>query len=125
MRYPSDHASHDLAQLMQHTNDYRSLLTQSVFLSGDPEQPVDRMEHAFQLLTAHEDLYHSMIAKSRSSHETMHAQLLEKVAAGVLLTEELEIFMSIEKACWDAIQVDEFDFDAVNSKHCEPVKQMG
>lgn len=125
MRYPSDLASHDLAQLMQHKNDYRNLLAQSVFLSGDPEQPVDRMEHAFQLLTANEDLYHAMIAKSRASHETMHAQLLEKVADGVLLTEELEILMRIEKACWDAIQVDEFDFDAVNSKHCEPVKQKG
>ncbi|NBP96758.1 MAG: DUF1974 domain-containing protein, partial [Burkholderiaceae bacterium] len=62
MRYPSDQASHHLAQLMQHPNDYRQLLTESIFLSGDPKQPVDRMEHAFQLLMAHEDLYHAMDA---------------------------------------------------------------
>ena len=123
MRYPSDQASHHLAQLMQHPNDYRQLLTESIFLSGDPKQPVDRMEHAFQLLMAHEDLYHAMIAKSRDSHETMHVRLLEKVAAGVLSSEEVDILMSIEKACWDAIQVDEFEFDAVNSKHCDPVNQ--
>ena len=123
MRYPSDQASHHLAQLMQHPNDYRQLLTESIFLSGDPKQPVDRMEHAFQLLMAHEDLYHTMIAKSRDSHETIHARLLEKVSSGVLSAEEVDILMSIEKACWDAIQVDEFEFSAVNSKHCDPVNQ--
>lgn len=111
MHYPSDVESHQLAQLMQHPNDYRSLLVKSVYLSGDPAEPVDKMEHAFQLLTEHEDLYHAMIAKSRDKHETLHARLSEKVAAGVLLPKELEILMSIDQACWDAIQVDEFDFD--------------
>ncbi len=110
MRYPSDQASHHLAQLMQHTNDYRKLLANSVYLSGDPEQPVDKMEYAFQLLTEHEDLYHAMIAKSRDTREKLQARLLEKVSLGLLLPKEMEILMSIEAACWDAIQVDEFDF---------------
>ena len=123
MRYPSDNASHHLAQLMQHPNDYRKLLTESIFLSGDPQQPIDRMEHAFQLLMAHEDLYHAMIAKSRVSHESMKKILLEKVAAGTLSAEEVEILLRIEQACWEAIQVDEFEFDAVNSKQCEPANQ--
>jgi acyl-CoA dehydrogenase len=121
MRYPSDQASHALAQLMQHTNSYRTLLTESIYLSGDPKQPVDRMEHAFQLLAAHEDLYQAMIAKSRGSRDTLQALLKEKVNSGMLLAEEAEILMSIEQACWDAIQVDEFEFEAVNSKHCDPV----
>lgn len=121
MRYPTDRAGHDLAQLMQHANDYRALVAESVFLSGDPRQPVDRMEHAFQLLVAHEDLYHAMIAKSRGSREALQARLAEKVAAGVLLTEEAEILAAIEQACWDAIQVDEFEFSAVNSNHCVPI----
>lgn len=110
MRYPSDQASHHLAQLMQHSNDYRKLLAASVYLSGDPEQPVDKMEHAFQLLTEHEDLYHAMIAKSHDTREALHARLLEKVSLGLMLPKEVEILMSIEQACWDAIQVDEFDF---------------
>lgn len=110
MRYPSDEMSHHLAQLMQHPNDYRKLLASYVYLSGDPEQPVDKMEHAFQLLTEHEDLYHAMIAKSRGKRETLHKRLLEKVAAGLLLPNEVDILMRVEQACWDAIQVDEFDF---------------
>lgn len=125
MRYPSDQASHQLAQLMQHGNDYRELLAQTIYLSGDPTQPVDRMEHAFQLLSQHEGLYHAMIAKSRCKHEDMHASLLEKVKTGVLQAGDVDILMSIEHACWDAIQVDEFGFDAVNSKHCDPISTEG
>lgn len=122
MHYPSDQASHDLAQLMQRPNDYRQLLTQFLYLSGDSDQPVDRMEHAFQLLIANEDLYHAMISKERGSRETLKAHLAEKVATGVLSDEELGVLLKIEQACWDAIQVDEYEFDAVNSQDCEPVK---
>lgn len=121
MCYPSDQASHDLAQLMQHPNEYRQLLTHLLYLSGDPKQPVDRMEHAFQLLTAHEDLYHAMISKARGNHETLANRLQEKVKSGVMSEEELGILLQIEQALWDAIQVDEFEFDRVNSNHCEPV----
>ena len=121
MRYPSDKISHQLSQLMQHPNDYRKLLAKSVFLSGDPKQPVDRMEHAFGLLMAHEDLYHAAIVKSRDSHETIQAGLLEKVAAGSLTSEEAAIIMQIEQACWDAIQVDEFNFDSVALKKYKTV----
>lgn len=122
MHYPSDQASHDLAQLMQRPNDYRQLLTQFLYLSGDSDQPVDRMEHAFQLLIAHEDLYHAMISKERGSREALKTHLAEKVATGVLSDAELGILLKIEQACWDAIQVDEFEFDTVNSEHCDPVK---
>lgn len=122
MQYPSDQASHDLAQLMQHPNDYRQLLMQMLYLSGNPEQPVDRMEHAFQLLTEHEELYYAMISKTRGPRETLPARLAEKVATGVLTDAELGILLKIEQACWDAIQVDEFEFDAVNSEYCDPVK---
>ncbi|HVT61944.1 MAG TPA: acyl-CoA dehydrogenase domain-containing protein, partial [Legionellaceae bacterium] len=122
MAYPSDKQSHQLAQLMQHSNDYRDLIKKSVFLSGDPHQPVDRMEHAFELLDKHADLYHAIIVKTRGNRENLHHRLLQKVQEGELRVEDVDKLMAIEQACWDAIQVDEFPFDAVNSRHCDPVE---
>ncbi len=121
MRYPSDQQSHRLAQLMQHPNAYRDSLKQSVFLSGDPNQPVDRMEHAFHLLNEHEELYHDMIVKSRGKRDDLREQLLQQATDGQRQPTEVERLLAIEQACWDAIQVDEFEFAAVNSKHCDPV----
>ncbi|PJD90425.1 MAG: acyl-CoA dehydrogenase [Legionella sp.] len=121
MPYPSDQQSHRLAQLMQHPNEYRDLLKQSVFLSGDVSQPVDRMEHAFHLLTEHEELYHDILVKSRGKREDFQERLLKQVEEGLIQPTDVDKLLAIEQACWDAIQVDEFEFAVVNSKHCDPV----
>ncbi|MCR9192798.1 MAG: acyl-CoA dehydrogenase [Gammaproteobacteria bacterium] len=122
MRYPSDETSHELAQLMQRSNGYRSLLKRSVFLSGDAQQPVDRMEHALDLLSEHAELYRSTVAKSHGKRESLRERLLELVEEGQIQTTDVEVLLNIEQACWDAIQVDEFEFDDI--ERGKPVEQV-
>ena len=40
---------------MTGNNHYRDRMKNFVYLSGDPKQPVDRMEHALQLIINTED----------------------------------------------------------------------
>ena len=43
-------------------------------------------------------------------------KLLEKVASGVLTQGEMNALLTVEKARWDAMQVDEFNFDSMTKK---------
>jgi acyl-CoA dehydrogenase len=121
MRYPSDKLDHQLARLMTENNNYRDTLTKAIYLSGDPTQPIDRMEHALQLLLKNAALYKKISDLKRYRSTQLFDKLAEKVAAGVLTQEEMDTLVTIEKARWDAMQVDEFSFDSMTNKTYEPL----
>lgn len=43
-------------------------------------------------------------------------QLAEKVAKGELTQQEMDQLTAVERACWDAVQVDEFSFEAMKGQ---------
>ncbi len=108
MRAPSDKQDHQLAQLMMQPNAYRDLLKQALFLSGDPSQPVDRMEHAFELLMQSEESYQKFGRMQYTTFSDLDAQLEKKMQEGVLSAADKDMILKTEQARWDAIQVDEF-----------------
>ena len=116
MRYPSDKLDHELAQLMTQNNHYRENLIASLYLSGDPQQPVDKMEHALQLILKSTDFYKKISDLKRQPLGSLKEKLAEKVVAGGLTREEMESIIAVEKARWDAMQVDEFSFDSMKKK---------
>lgn len=116
MHYPSDKLDHQLAQLMTQNNHYRTHMIKSIYLSGDATQPVDRMEHALQLILKHADLYKKISELRRYTFGGLKEKLAEKVAAGELSQQEMDDLVTVEKARWDAIQVDEFTFDSMKKK---------
>jgi len=116
MHYPRDHMDHQLAERMMQHNEYRTSLAQSLYLSGDPKQPVDRMEYALSLIIQHGEL-HKKVGKLRYTDlKELEAYLQIKVDDGELTKDECAAFMAMEKARWDAIQVDEFAFESVKNK---------
>jgi acyl-CoA dehydrogenase len=116
MRYPSDKLEHQLSQLMTQNNHYRANILNSVYLSGDATQPVDKMEHALQLILSHADLYKKISDLRRYKFGELQGKLAEKVASGGLTQQEMDILVSVEKARWDAMQVDEFTFESMKKK---------
>lgn len=116
MHYPSDRLDHQLARLMMSNNHYRNGIKKSIYLSGDPNQPVDRMEEALQLIIKHGDLYKKVPDLKRLKFNELKEQLTLKVSKGELTQQEMDALVSVEKARWDAIQVDEFSFDSMKKK---------
>ncbi len=108
MPYPSDKLDHQLAQLMTKNNSFRDLLLKSVYLSGDPKQPIDKMEHALQLILSNADRYQKIHDLKRFKSIYLTEKMAEKVAAGDLLQADMDALVAVEQARWDAIQVDEF-----------------
>ena len=113
MAYPSDKLSGQLAKQMCNNNEYRHRIKKSLYLSGDPTQPVDRVEHAFQLMLEHAALYQKIPELKRCQWGQMKALLLEKVHQKEITQQEMDVVLAIENARWDAIQVDEFTVDAM------------
>lgn len=116
MRYPSDKLDHQLAKLMMQNNHYREQMTKSIYLSGDPKQPVDRMEDALQLIIKHEELFKKIGDLKRFKFGALKEKLTDKVNKGELSQEDMDAIIAVERARWDAIQVDEFSFESMKNK---------
>ncbi|KTC64893.1 Acyl-CoA dehydrogenase (plasmid) [Legionella adelaidensis] len=125
MALPSDRLDKQLAQLMTNNNEYRDVILQSIYLSGNKKQPVDRVESAFQLLIENEELYNKVVDLRKVPLNQLKEKLIEKVNAGLLSKEEANIILTIEKARWDAILVDEFTFaDMKKGKFNSVIEEM-
>ncbi|CAM2834430.1 acyl-CoA dehydrogenase [Legionella worsleiensis] len=116
MHYPGDKLERKLAKLMAGNNHYRERLKKIVFLSGDPQQPVDRMEHALQLIIQTEGLAAKVNDLKRYKFGKLKAKLQEKVEKGQLTQQEMNELLAVEDARWDAVLVDEFTFDSMKKK---------
>jgi acyl-CoA dehydrogenase len=121
MRYPSDALDHRLARLMTNNNSYRESLKKNIYLSGDSQQAIDKMELALQLILKNEALYKKVNDLKRVGVNSLKARLQEKVDKKELSIDEMQTLLEVEKARWDAIQVDEFSFDSMKEKQFKSV----
>lgn len=116
MRYPTDNLDRQLAKLMMTNNSYRDRVKSHIYLSGDRVQPVDKMEQTLQMIIEHADLYEKVRDLKRYKFAALKTKLAEKVSQGLLTQAEMDTLVSIERARWDAIQVDEFTFKSMQDK---------
>ncbi len=114
--YPSDKLEHELAKLMTTNNDYREDLPSSIYLSGDKADPIDRIENAFQKLLAAVPIYRKIRGANRMKSGTVKEKLAEHLAQGTITKDEMEQLLDVERARWDAIQVDEFTAESMKKK---------
>jgi acyl-CoA dehydrogenase len=116
MRYPSDKLENQLAHLMTTNNHYRDRVKNFIYLSGDEQQPVDRMEHALQLIIKTDELVKKVSDLRRFKGSKLKEKLQEKVEKSELTPQEMESLIAVEEARWNAILVDEFDFESMKKK---------
>jgi hypothetical protein len=116
MRYPSDKLDKQLAQLMTSNNTYRDRVKQYIYLSGDKNQPVDRMEHALQLIIKNDELMKKVSDIKKYKFAKFKVKLAEKAEKGDITTQEMNEILAVEEARWDVILVDEFSFDSMKKK---------
>lgn len=116
MDYPDDKLDHQLAQLMSTKNAYRDTLLQNIYLSGDINEPLDKMEQTFRAILESSGVYKKVGNISKYTLVDLKAKLAEKVENGIITQEEMEQILKVEKMRWDAIQVDEFNFNDIQNK---------
>ncbi len=120
MRYPSDKLDRQLAKVMMANNSFRDHLKELLYLSHDPKQPIDRMEHALQLIIQNDELVKKAhIGKVKFGQ--LRSKLQQKVTDKELTQQEMDNLLAVEAARWDAILVDEFTFDSMKKNNFKSV----
>lgn len=107
-KMPNDKLEKDLAIAMTGNSLYRDRIKQSIYLSGQSTQPVDRMELALQQSLALEAVYAKVPEIKRLKFHQMPQWLDEQVKNLRLLPAERNALLLAEASRYDAMLVDEF-----------------
>lgn len=109
---PRDKESQKLAQEMMHLSSFRDRLTQACYIGKNAQDPVGRVEIAFQQITLAEPLYNKLRNAIRSGqikhHNSFSEQLKIAREAAIFSEDEINLLHNCERLLLDALQVDEF-----------------
>ncbi len=108
---PSDKLIHEVAQLALHPSSTRDRLTEGCYLTDKPDDPLGRIEHAFNLSIKAESLEKKFkkIVKSGKLNSFTHLQRIdEAVETNLLSSEEGKQLHEVWLAMREAIRVDDF-----------------
>jgi acyl-CoA dehydrogenase len=108
---PSDKLEKALALSMTGNSSYRDRIKKNIYLSGQPNQPIDRMELALQQCLALEAVYAKVPQIKRLKFHQMPKWLDEQVRNQIILPAERNALLVAEAARYDAMLVDEFLID--------------
>jgi acyl-CoA dehydrogenase len=114
--YPHDKLSHQLSRCMTKDNTYRQWLKTQLYLSGDSQKPLDKMEQALMMLWENAHLYKKVPDIRRVKFIDIADFCKEKVKEATLTQQEADALVKLEKTRWDALMVDEYAFEDVK-KH--------
>ncbi|WNZ27391.1 acyl-CoA dehydrogenase [Leptolyngbya sp. NK1-12] len=111
---PSDALGHQLAHALQIPGQIRDHLTSHIYLPSHPDEALGRLEQAFRLSVAAEDILKAIKTASRAGHlpQAKPETLLDAaVAAGVITLDDANLVREAELVRNDAIQVDTFTLE--------------
>ncbi|MDN5848258.1 MAG: acyl-CoA dehydrogenase [Nitrococcus sp.] len=109
---PNDRLSARIARQMMEAGGVRERLAQHVYLGRSADDPVGRMEAAFNLLLRAQTPYQRFIkalARRQAKGFTFEEQLASCLEQGILEREQADLVREYERLRWDAIQTDAFD----------------
>ncbi|HET9680144.1 MAG TPA: acyl-CoA dehydrogenase, partial [Gammaproteobacteria bacterium] len=110
---PADKLGHQAAKLLLTPSEARDRLTRGMYVSGNPHDPIGRLENALEQLLVAEPiearLQKALKAKlTPVNQEVLISQALEQE---VITKDEAQLVRDAESAVLDALQVDEFTPD--------------
>jgi acyl-CoA dehydrogenase len=118
LRYPNDKVGHEVAKRLIVPSETRDRLTDGVYKTLDPNDPIGCVQHAFHAVTAANQAEKKLKkARIRPSELGMPTNWLEDaVTQGVITKEEAVLVKEAHRATREAIMVDDFAPDKSKSK---------
>lgn len=119
LRYPNDKVGHEVAKRLIVPSEARDRLTDGVYKTTDPSDPIGCVQHAFHAVIAAEEAERKLKkAGIRPSGLGMPTNWLEDaVTQGVITQEEAKLVEESHKATRAAIMVDDFPPSNAESMH--------
>lgn len=107
----SDKVSHQVAKLIQQDTEQRERLTDGIYLSDNPEDPLTRLDQTFKMVKKAEDIGRKVKKAVRAKtlpKKRVSALIDMALEKNVITKEEHEVLKKAEEMRNDAIQVDAF-----------------
>ncbi len=110
LRYPNDEIGHRVAKVLVEPSAVRDRLTHGIFKSEDPQDPIGRVQHAFNAVVAAKDAEHKLKRAGISPPELGQPDnwLENATAQGVITEQEATLIEQARTATHAAIMVDDF-----------------
>jgi acyl-CoA dehydrogenase len=111
---PSDRLGHSVAHALQTPGKARDRLTANIYLPTHPDEPLGRLEQAFQLSVRGDRILKTIKAASQIGQlpQLSPEQLLDAaLQASIITQDDIELFQEAETVRNSAIQVDAFTLD--------------
>jgi acyl-CoA dehydrogenase len=110
LRYPNDKVGHEVAKLLIVPSEARDRLTDGVYKTIDPKDPIGCIQHAFHAVTAAKEAERKLKkARIRPPELGRPTNWLEDaVAQGLITKEEAKLVEVSHQATREAIMVDDF-----------------
>ena len=121
--YPADALSSQVAAIAQKVGSQRDRLTQGIYLSSDIEDPLRKLDHTFEALTAVAPFHKKMrqaIKKKQLSKAPIKDMIHHAVKANILTKSEAQLCLEAEDLRDDAVLVDEFTQQEYLQSHDTP-----
>jgi acyl-CoA dehydrogenase len=109
-RLPDDRLGSKVARLVMHPSGARDRLSQGIYLSTDPADPVGRLEHALEAVIAAEPIERKLYqsAKLRFDYAQPELAIASATEAKLLDPQETEVLRAAARAMRSVIDVDAF-----------------
>ncbi len=110
LRYPNDRVGHEVAKMLIEPSEARDRLTDGIFKSVDPQDPVGRVQYAFNAVVAAREAGRKLRKARIFAPELGRPNnwLEDAVAQGVITQQEAKLVEEAHVATRAAIMVDEF-----------------
>jgi len=117
-RVPDDRLGHRVASILLTPGETRDRLTEGVFQSTDPNDPVGAVEYALAKTLESEPIEKRLRkqGQARRYDEDYDVWVKQHVETGIIDNAEAEILIEAQRAIRQAIMVDDFEQDSVAAK---------
>ncbi|NBX84401.1 MAG: acyl-CoA dehydrogenase [Gammaproteobacteria bacterium] len=114
-QYPKDRLETKLAFAMTKNYEYRQRIKDMIFLSQNPQEPIDRIEQALQQFYQLETVYSKVPDIRKYKFHEVEKWLDSQVKAKIITAADKKAILAAEAARYDALQVDEFEMSEKKS----------
>ncbi len=126
-RMPSDEIGAQVARILQTPGAQRDALTRGIFIPGDVNEALGRLENAFELVSRADVIMKKIYGavKAGTLQKDKPQKLVAKaVETGLITTEEAQLLAKAQAAREDAIQVDAFTQEEYMATAQKPISSM-
>ena len=114
-RQPDDQLGHEVANILLTPGETRDRLTEGVFQSTDPNDPVGAVEYALEKTLQSEPIEKRLRkqGKARRYDESFDTWVNQQITAGLIDDDEARILLEAQRAIRKAIMVDDFEQESI------------